>query len=578
MSVNISPIGGAAAQFFDNNGNPLSGGKLYTYAAGTTTPLAVYTTSAGNVAHTNPIILDSAGRVPGGQIWLTDGGVDYKFLLETSTNVLVGTFDNIPPAVSGNASDIVYLPAGTGAAERTVQNKLRDSVSVKDFGVTGDGLNGVANRIAWQNAITYCQDNLKTLYIPGNDPSQSYTVAALSGVGLLITKPIKIVTDGSHSVTIVVTGLVEGQFALTVDGTNVGAPPGTYERAEIGGFTLLASAGDCMQIKNVSNSKFYDIGLRNSRGGIVYTGTRCYSNSFEKVITYTAISATAFRFLEHTGGGHHSFRECSFGGSTGFSIDFATLTDNVSFYQCNFEQCVVNSFFCGGTVAGLAFYGCRTEGCGAIDFLINPAVGKIVSGFVVSGTSFSASNNGGAPRVQFGGDGGKVRGFDISGNSVGHGASNFSSFLVNFNGEGASGVVSGNYLDGLVTLCSPSNGTRPGISVFNNEANNGAFESLITSISNANGVALRFTDGTQICTHTLPITTVTAKTWAEVTWTFPAAFSAAPRVYSSLDSLPSNQQMMTLARAPGTTNCTVGLNSETPLPGSASVQAIGRWF
>ena len=124
MSVNLSPIGGAAAQFFDNNGNPLSGGKLYTYAAGTTTPLASYTTSAGNVPHTNPIIFDSAGRVPGGQIWLTDGSVDYKFLLETSFNVLVGTFDNIPPAISGSAADIEYLPAGIGAVATTVQAGL----------------------------------------------------------------------------------------------------------------------------------------------------------------------------------------------------------------------------------------------------------------------------------------------------------------------------------------------------------------------------------------------------------------------------------------------------------------------
>ena len=140
MSVNLSPVGGAAAQFFDNNGNPLSGGKLYTYAAGTTTPLASYTTSAGNVPHTNPIILDSAGRVPGGQIWLTDGNVDYKFLLETSASVLVGTFDNIPVAISGTAADIVYLPAGAGAVATTVQAKLRESVSAKDFGAVGDGI------------------------------------------------------------------------------------------------------------------------------------------------------------------------------------------------------------------------------------------------------------------------------------------------------------------------------------------------------------------------------------------------------------------------------------------------------
>ena len=69
MAVSLSPIGGAGAQFFDNNGNPLSGGKLYTYAAGTTTPQATYASAAGSTLNTNPIILDAAGRVPGSHSW-----------------------------------------------------------------------------------------------------------------------------------------------------------------------------------------------------------------------------------------------------------------------------------------------------------------------------------------------------------------------------------------------------------------------------------------------------------------------------------------------------------------------------
>jgi hypothetical protein len=47
MAVNLSPIGGVAGQFFDNNGDPLVGGKLYTYAAGTTTPQTTFTSSSG---------------------------------------------------------------------------------------------------------------------------------------------------------------------------------------------------------------------------------------------------------------------------------------------------------------------------------------------------------------------------------------------------------------------------------------------------------------------------------------------------------------------------------------------------
>jgi len=95
MAVNLSPVGGVAAQFFNNDGTVLSGGKLNTYTAGTTTPATTYTTSAGVIAHSNPIVLNSAGRVPGsGEIWLTDG-IAYKFVLTDANNVLIATYDNI---------------------------------------------------------------------------------------------------------------------------------------------------------------------------------------------------------------------------------------------------------------------------------------------------------------------------------------------------------------------------------------------------------------------------------------------------------------------------------------------------
>lgn len=221
MSVNPSPIGGFAAQFFDNNGQPLSGGKIYTYAAGTTTPQATYTNAFGNTPHANPIVLDSAGRVPGGEIWLTDSLI-YKFVIETSTGILIGTYDNITgvnsnfvnytvqeeviTATAGqtvfnlttinyapgtnslsvyidgvnqyvgdsyletdsntvtftaglhvgaevkfttavqvttgavNASDVGYVYPATGAVAQTVQERLEQYVSVKDFGAVGDGV------------------------------------------------------------------------------------------------------------------------------------------------------------------------------------------------------------------------------------------------------------------------------------------------------------------------------------------------------------------------------------------------------------------------------------------------------
>lgn len=88
--VNLTP---PYQQFSDNNGNPLSGGKIYTYIAGTLTPTATYTDQGGATPNANPVILDSAGRA---DIWLNTS-VSYKFIVKTSADVTVRTVDNVTP-------------------------------------------------------------------------------------------------------------------------------------------------------------------------------------------------------------------------------------------------------------------------------------------------------------------------------------------------------------------------------------------------------------------------------------------------------------------------------------------------
>ena len=122
MAVNLSPVGGVAAQFFTNSGAVLTGGKLFTYAAGTTTPAAAYTSSNGATAWTNPIVLDSAGRVSGsGEIWLTDG-ILYKFLLKDANDVLIATYDNISGINSNFIAFVNQQEIVTATAGQTVFN------------------------------------------------------------------------------------------------------------------------------------------------------------------------------------------------------------------------------------------------------------------------------------------------------------------------------------------------------------------------------------------------------------------------------------------------------------------------
>lgn len=75
--------------FSDSSGNPLVGGKLYTYDAGTSTPRTTWTSPTKSVTNANPVILDSLGRA---ELWC-DG--NYKFDLRSAADVSIDTVDNV---------------------------------------------------------------------------------------------------------------------------------------------------------------------------------------------------------------------------------------------------------------------------------------------------------------------------------------------------------------------------------------------------------------------------------------------------------------------------------------------------
>jgi hypothetical protein len=136
-------------QFFGTDGLPLVGGKLYTYAAGTTTPLASYTDHTGNTANTNPVILDSNGEA---DVWLPDT-TSYKYVLKTSADVLLYTVDYIavpvttnsfasPPAIGSGTPN-----SGTFTTLNVTGNAIFESTADFTDPVTFDSTVGITGKL-----------------------------------------------------------------------------------------------------------------------------------------------------------------------------------------------------------------------------------------------------------------------------------------------------------------------------------------------------------------------------------------------------------------------------------------------
>lgn len=124
----LSPLGNE--QQNDANGAPLSGGKIFTYAAGTTTPIATYMDNAGAVAQANPIVLNTSG-LTANPIWLPAGQA-VKLVFTDASGVTLRTFDNVVG---------INDPSGISIDEWVIYTGAPSYISATSFSVAGDQRN-----------------------------------------------------------------------------------------------------------------------------------------------------------------------------------------------------------------------------------------------------------------------------------------------------------------------------------------------------------------------------------------------------------------------------------------------------
>jgi len=176
-------------KYFAANGTVLAGGKIYSYIAGTSTPLATYTDAGGGTPNANPVTLDSNGEA---NIWISNAS--YKFVVKDSLLNTIYTVDNVTPnfvnfvgdSGSGGVAGLVPAPsAGDAAASKFLKaDGTWTTVSASGSGGGGGSLQWVEDALApisstennaqvylFQNGLTqylYADVRVPTSYVTGS--------------------------------------------------------------------------------------------------------------------------------------------------------------------------------------------------------------------------------------------------------------------------------------------------------------------------------------------------------------------------------------------------------------------------
>jgi len=237
MSVNLSILGNGF-QFLNTDGLPLNGGKIYTYQAGSSTPLTTYTDTNGLIANANPIILGTDGRPPN-EIWLTYGYF-YKFVLKDANDVTIQTYDNLygaiatipaTPASAVPTGCILLWSGSIGAipAGWYLCNGSNGTPDLRDKFIVGAGSTYAVNGTGGSaDAIVVSHNHTATSTSTVTDPGHTHSipssqeVAGGGGTGTSTTGTGQSTGSKTTGITVATTTTVASSGT---SGTNANLPP-----------------------------------------------------------------------------------------------------------------------------------------------------------------------------------------------------------------------------------------------------------------------------------------------------------------------------------------------------------------
>jgi hypothetical protein len=238
-------------QEFDNDGEPLAGGKVYTYAAGTTTDKVTYTDADETAQNTNPIILDSAGRA---NIWLDEGA--YKFVITDSNDVVIRTVDDFTGDAAG-AIVSYYVSANlnlTGIYDNAnIYASSTFTINLLPAATAGDG---------FQFRVLNTSTGVITI-----DPNSSETINGASTIAIPANCWALVYCDGTNWRAFVIgTMAIQNADAVAITGGTVtGVDMASFSATTI---DALTSAG--IEFRTASETDILLLGAGNAANATLY--------------------------------------------------------------------------------------------------------------------------------------------------------------------------------------------------------------------------------------------------------------------------------------------------------------------
>lgn len=213
--VPVAPIVQPHVTFVNASGDPCAACSLYSYVAGTTTPLPTYTDSSGTSQNTNPIVLDAAG---GAQIWL--GTSSYKLILKDSNGTTIWTVDNVNGSTSLPCSTVGAIQIANSTAsgltcDPTITiNTLNHTINVGTLPANHVSIGATTTPTAWTFDTSSPATALASLGALGD------------GSGTTTPNQLAISTSSAHVIGYTVT-IPDGVKAITRGPTDNSTNPAT---------------------------------------------------------------------------------------------------------------------------------------------------------------------------------------------------------------------------------------------------------------------------------------------------------------------------------------------------------------